>query len=274
MPNPRCQKAWNNSPAMTSQFLRNCFSRLAKRAGLCFDAGMPEAAELKEAAGTRGCARFSMRLRLRPPNTPVPAPGSRGGIRRYAAHAALGLALLGCLSSLAAEPGFHQQYLSFSTNNPESWEVRSPRLVDTNNTGYKLRSVLTNLANLKTTAALAGVRPGMTMDEVVTQWGRPPEMWAKGFEGPRFCYKEVSVFFDASGNAVKSIFTQDFPGLERALMVTPKIEECLRALGQPNFRDDTASGSQCWLIYEMTNIVIKVGCVRGRLSTIQMDRRE
>jgi hypothetical protein len=189
-------------------------------------------------------------------------------------YAALSLALFGGLSSLAAEPGFHQQYLSFSTNNPESWEVRSPRLVDTNNTGYKLRSVLTNLANLKTTAALAGVRPGMTMDEVVAQWGKPVELWAKGFEGPRLCYKEVSVFFDASGNSVKSIFTQDLTGLERAMSVTPKVEECLRAFGPPTFRDDTATGTESWLIYELTNVVIKVGCARGRLSTIQMDRRE
>ena len=232
---------------------------------------MREAANLKEAARARGCARFSMRLRLRPPNAPVPAPGSTGVVRRYTA---ISLAVLGCLSSLGAGQPFHQQFLSFAASNPESWEVGSPLLVDTNNRGYKLMSILTNLAKLKTTATLGGVRPGMTMDEVVTQWGKPPEMWAKGFEGPRFCYKEVSVFFDSSGNTVKSIFTQDLPGLERALSVTPKIEECLRALGQPSFRDDTASGSQCWLIYEMTNIVIKVGCVRGRLSTIQMDRRE
>jgi len=189
-------------------------------------------------------------------------------------YAVLSVALLGGLGSLAAEPGFHEQYLSFTTNNPESWEIRLPSLVDTNNTGYKLRSVLTNLAKLKTTAALAGVRPGMTMDEVVAQWGKPAELWAKGFEGPRLCYKEVSVFFDSSGNRVKSIFTQDLPALERSMSVTPKTEECLRALGPPTFRDDTATGSQSWLIYELTNVVIKVGCARGRLSTIQMDRRE
>jgi len=253
---------------------RPCFSRLAKPKGVCFDARMPEAANLKEAARARGCARLPMRLRLRQSNTRVPGPGPTGAIHHYAAHAALGLALLGAVSSLAGEQKFFRQFLSFTASNPQSWEVDSPLLVDTNNRGYKLMSVLTNMAKLKTTAALAGVRPGMTMDEVVTQWGRPPEIWAKGFEGPRFCYKEVTVFFDSSGNAVKSIFTHDFPGLERALSVTPKIEECLHALGPPDFRDDTATGSQCWLIYEMTNAVIKVSCVRGRLSTIQMDRRE
>jgi hypothetical protein len=114
----------------------------------------------------------------------------------------------------------------------------------------------------------------MSMDEVVSQWGKPPVLWIRGFEGPRFSYKEVTVFFDTSGNGVKSIFTEDLPGLERKARLTPKIEECLRALGPPNFRDDTASGSESWLIYELPNAVVKLGCVRGRLSSIQMDRRE
>ncbi len=73
---------------------------------------------------------------------------------------------------------------------------------------------------------------------------------------------------------MKSIFTHDLPRLERTLSITPKIEECVRALGDPQFRDDSTTGKQCWLIYETTHAVIKVGCVRGRLSTIQMDRRE
>ncbi len=250
-----------------SQFPRNDkplpleFSPLARRAPVCFHAGMPEAGNLKEAARPRPPA----------PKTLVPVSGSAGALRHCAAFT---LALLGCLSCLAAEQRFFQQFLSFTASNPETWEVLSPLLVDTNNRGFKLTSILTNLAKLKTTASVAGVRPGMTMDEVVSQWGKPPEIWAKGFEGPRFCYKEVTVFFDSTGNAVKSIFTEDLPSLERSLSLTPRIEQCLRALGEPSFRDDTASGSQCWLIYEMTNMVLKVGCVRGRLSTLQVDRRE
>ena len=62
--------------------------------------------------------------------------------------------------------------------------------------------------------------------------------------------------------------------LERSRLATPKVEDCLRALGPPTFRDDTATGSESWLIYELPTVVIKVGCARGRLSTIQMDRRE
>jgi hypothetical protein len=189
-------------------------------------------------------------------------------------YAALTLLFLGTLNSLAGEQRFYQQFLSFTASHPQSWQIESPSLVDTNNGSYKLLGVLTNLATLKTTAALAGVRPGMSMDEVVARWGKPLELWAKGFQGPRLCYKEVTVFFDPAGKSVKSIFTQDFPRLERRFSVTPKIEECLLALGQPNFRDDTTSGSQSWLIYELTNVVLKIGCVRGRLSTIQMDLRE
>jgi hypothetical protein len=197
--------------------------------------------------------------------------GRRAGLGHWAT---LGLALFGCLAASAAPQPFRQQYASFVAAHPESWDVNSPLLVDTNNRDYKLAGLLTNLARLKTTASVAGVRPGMSMDEVVSQWGKPPVLWIRGFEGPRFSYKEVTVFFDTSGNGVKSIFTEDLPGLERKARLTPKIEECLRALGPPNFRDDTASGSESWLIYELPNAVVKLGCVRGRLSSIQMDRRE
>ena len=189
-------------------------------------------------------------------------------------YAATCLVLLGLLSSFAGEQPFYQRFLSFTAANPQSWEVDSPLLVDTNKQGLQTGERPDEPRQAQTTGALAGVRPGMTMDEVVTQWGKPPELWVKGFEGPRFCYKEVSVFFDSSGNAVKSIFTQNFPSLRAPSLVTPKIEDCLSALGPADFRDDTATGSQCWLIYELTNAVIKVGCVRGRLSTIQLDRRE
>lgn len=199
------------------------------------------------------------------------ASGRKAGIGPCAA---LALALLSGFASSAAPEPFRQQYVTFLAAHPDTWEITSPLLVDTNNRSFKLSTILTNLSKLKTTTSIAGVRPGMTMDEVVTQWGKPPELWAKGFEGPRFAYKEVTVFFDATGNAVKSIFTEDLPSLERKLALTPKIEECIHTLGPPNFRDDTASGSESWLIYELPNAVIKLGCVRGRLSTIQMDRRE
>ncbi len=188
--------------------------------------------------------------------------------------AAVALVLLGTLALRAAQQPFRQQYASFVAAYPDSWRVESPALVDTNNRGFKLTSVLTNLSKLKATGTVGGVQPGMTMDEVVTLWGKPPELWAKGFDGPRFCYKEVTVFFDSPGNAVRSIFTEDLPSLERQLRVTPKIEDCIRTLGPPSARDDAASGSECWLIYELTNSIIKLGCVRGRLSTIQMDLRE
>lgn len=183
------------------------------------------------------------------------------------------LLLLGCCRASAADKDeFYHHFQNFTAANAQAWEVTSPLLVDTNNRAYKLTNVLTQLDKLKSTGALAGVRPGMTMDDVVARWGKPLELWAKGFGGPRFVYKEVSLFFDPAGNSVKSIYTHDLPSLERSLLLTPKIEECLRALGNPNFRDDGTVGSQCFLIYETTNAVIKVGCVRGRLSSIQLDR--
>jgi hypothetical protein len=182
------------------------------------------------------------------------------------------LLALGCLKGSAAESTFYRAFTSIVATNEMAWEIKSPLLVATNNTGYKLTNAIVNLASIRTTGALAGVRPGMTMDEVVECWGKPMELWVKGFGGPRFRYKEVSVFFEPTGNRVKSIYTQDLPSLMRMIEITPKIQECLSALGEPTYRDDSATGSQGFLVYETPKARLKMGYVRGKLSSIQLEQ--
>jgi len=179
---------------------------------------------------------------------------------------------LGCLSSAGADQSYFRNFQSFIATNDQAWEARSPVFVDTNNTGFKLTNVIVNLASIKTTGALSGVRPGMTMAEVVGAWGKPMELWVKGFGGPRFRYKEVSVFFEPDRDSVRSIYTQDLPSLMRRIEITPKIQECLNALGDPSYRDDAPSGSQGFLVYETPKIRLKLGCVRGKLSSIQLEQ--
>ena len=215
-----------------------------------------------------GMAGWSFRLSPR-----EQAPLELSARLMHAIHRATVLLLaLGCWSGVAAEPTFYRTYMSVVATNEMAWEIRSPSLVDTNNTGYKLTNALVNLASIKITGALAGVRPGMTMDEVVGCWGKPMELWVKGFGGPRFRYREVSVFFELTGNSVKSIYTQDLPSLMRTIEITPKIQECLRALGEPSYRDDSATGSQGFLVYETPKARLKIGCVRGKLSSIQLEQ--
>jgi len=204
----------------------------------------------------------------------VTAEPEHTGLMRAIRRTLMVLLALGCLRGQGAEPVFYRNLMSFTATNTTAWEVRTPWFVDTNNTGYKLTNAILNLGIMKSTGALAGVGPGMTMDEVVGCWGKPMELWVKGFGGPRFRYKEVSVFFDATGNTVKSVYTQDLPSLMRTLGITPKIQECLSALGEPSYREDSSSGSKGFLVYETPKTRLKIGCVKGKLSSIQLEEAD
>ena len=184
------------------------------------------------------------------------------------------LLVLVCWRSLGADQTYYRNLQFFLATNSQVWEVRAPSFVDTNNTGFKLTNVVVNLASLRKTGTVGGVRPGMTMEEVIACWGKPLELWAKGLGGPRFCYKEVSVFFEPARNSVKSVYTQDLPSLMRKLEITPKVQECLNALGNPTFRDDTAAGDKTFFDYETPQARLKIGCVRGKLASIQLESPE
>ena len=220
------------------------------------------------------------------------------------------LLALGCalVSSPGAEPTYYRNLMGFIAANPGAWEVQSPLFVDTNNTAFKLtnmvfkvvdtnlteaklkslglkltdtnhtRLTLTNvmfdLSKIRATGTVAGVRPGMGMDEVVRLWGKPMELWAKGFGGPRLRYREVSVFFDPARDSVRSIYTQDLPSLLRKLDNTPRIEDCLNALGAPSYQENTTSGKEGFLVYETAATRLKVGCTKGRLASIQLEVAE
>ena len=170
---------------------------------------MPEAGNLKEAARPRPPA----------PKTLVPVSGSAGALRHCAAFT---LALLGCLSCLAAEQRFFQQFLSFTASNPETWEVLSPLLVDTNNRGFKLTSILTNLAKLKTTASVAGVRPGMTMDEVVSQVGETAGNLGQRLQGPPVLLQGSHRLFRFHGQRREIHFHGGPPRPRAVLVADPK----------------------------------------------------
>jgi hypothetical protein len=132
----------------------------------------------------------------------------------------------------------------------------------------------------------------MTMTEVVATWGKPMELWVKGFGGPRFRYQEVNVFFDPRFDRVKSIYTHNLPALLRKLELTPKVTECLAALGDPGDREDSTTGGPgyietqtrveqrktkgapvmwTFLNYPLGETRFKIGFERGRLSTLQLE---
>src|SRR5262245_61470584 len=94
-----------------------------------------------------------------------------------------------CFTCAAADETYFQQYLRIvdMTKWPTNWMgTKSPFLVDTNNAGPKLRSVIIPVDNLRTNGDIAGIHLGMTTDEVVARWGKPRSIVCSSPIGPWF----------------------------------------------------------------------------------------
>jgi len=82
-----------------------------------------------------------------------------------------------------AEDPVYRQFLSLvDTNDPGPQAIKSPSLVDTNNAAMKATGIVTNLAKLKEQDGIAGIRLGMTMEQVMAVWGKPTRIWEKSKE--------------------------------------------------------------------------------------------
>ena len=74
-------------------------------------------------------------------------------------------------------------------------------LIQTNNPGPCLTNAAISFSRFAEHGELAGIRLGMTMDEVVAAWGKPREAITHCFLGPRFWYGpggwygDLSLFF-------------------------------------------------------------------------------
>ena len=120
-----------------------------------------------------------------------------------------------------------------------------PSLIDTNNTAPKFTpSKLTELV-LRPQLAIAGVKLGMTMEQVVATWGRPRWVTQYFNRTPVLRYSDsveawdsyarTSVFFRPGSNSVMVIWVVfDWPRGKPWL--SPKVDECFRVLGEPAAR--------------------------------------
>lgn len=123
-----------------------------------------------------------------------------------------------------------------------------PFLVDTNNTGAKVTSADLDLQRLKERGEVSGVRLGMTMDEAIARWGKPPSGY-----GPMGCLHGLATFIytDAAlgfgSNCLETIqistLAETFGNLSRI----SKSADCLSILGSPT--DQRTSGANSNLVY-------------------------
>jgi len=172
-----------------------------------------------------------------------------------------------CIRAFAADGNFYRLFQSAATNE-RSMEIYSPHLVDTNNTGFKLTNALLHLDALKADGEPSGIRLGMSMEEVVAQWGKPIGIDPQCLGYPHFIYREAHVYFDKASNSVKAIHG-DVPDLARTLGTWPTTEDCIRQIGTPSQRQYHAEGTHYYLVYENPKGRMRLLCISGKLTGIE-----
>ncbi len=190
-------------------------------------------------------------------------------------HSALTVLFLSVSLCRGAESSFYRTFLSSVNSNDltRPVAVRSPLLVDTNNTAPKLATTPLDLIKAKDTGAVGGIRLGMTMEEVVARWGKPQGLYSRCLGGPRFFYSDANVVFDPASNSVKRIVLfENFPRFADGLSASSRTEDFLHILGNPTARKDEADGDVCHLTYETRLSTLKISRGYGRLWSIQLDR--
>jgi hypothetical protein len=166
------------------------------------------------------------------------------------------VAIVFCWQCLLAEESFYQRYEKIvDTSGLWPTGINSPSLVDTNNTVAKLTNVVIRLDNLRTNSEVAGIRLGMTTDEVVARWGRPRGLQCSSAAGPNFNYIDTRLRFKT--NALDCVHIPRTAQFDHGLRGDSTLKDWMRVLGEPIMRKDDQFGS--WLVYEfrgMTRTVL------------------
>ena len=155
---------------------------------------------------------------------------------------------LSVFSGHAASDGYYKLFLSLGPTNETSMPYGGeevPLVTDTNNIAPKLTKSKLSELTVGPQPAVAGVQLGMKMDQVVAAWGKPREVSV--YHGaPRLLYQDshdaydvyahTYVFFSPGSNSVMAVwvFFSNNAGQPR---LSPKVQECLRVLGEPVARN-------------------------------------
>lgn len=183
------------------------------------------------------------------------------------------LALLSCLACSALGGEYYDRFLAALTNESSQLPaIRSPLLVDTNNTTLKVTNVMAALTTDQGNAAFAGIRFDMTMEEVVALWGKPRSLYSRCFGGPRLCYAGASVIFEPASNRVFRVRMEGWPHREDVGSPELTVEECLKALGEPTSSHQESEDSFGTLVYETRLQKLTLWFAQGRLFTVTAER--
>ena len=198
---------------------------------------------------------------------------------RNISHYLVVLILVSVTKCWSADQDLYRTFLSMvSSNGGQNVPITSPFLIDTNNLAPKLTNLVVNLTDTKATGRLGDIRLGMTMEQVVANWGKPRGIWPRCFGGVLFCYTGVSVIFETGSNSVLSVLTyahtSDLPHFADGLSASSGIPDFIRVLGNPSARYELGDGSlpSRELVFVTPAATLQLGFNNGKLSGLRLDR--
>ncbi len=186
----------------------------------------------------------------------------------------------------SAESTFFRNFMDSVDTNDLSRivAVTSPSLVDTNNRAVKLGATTNTLVAMRELGSVSGVRLGMTMSEVVSQWGKPPRFYTKCRIGPNFAYSDVGLYFE--GDSLCEIYvpasnldTFYHSGSDRrfenGLTGSSIIYDVQRVLGEPTSHTANAREEREYLVYESPShaLIVAFDSESKRMSHITLQKR-
>jgi hypothetical protein len=151
--------------------------------------------------------------------------------------------------------------------------VTAPQLIDTNNTAAKVSNGVLDLKTVRARGEVAGVRLGMTMEEVAGSWGKPSHIWSKCGGGPLFSYQDANVIFDPSSNSVMRVRIHKLPRLGGGLSTASSVDQFIAVLGEPAARKEQPKREQTDLIYESPTLTLDLEFCGDGLWYICLERR-
>ena len=150
-----------------------------------------------------------------------------------------GLLVLGCWTAFGGGDYYESFCAARGVDVSRNKRVDAPALLDTNNTAFRITNILTGLTESRKSGEVASLRLGMTMDEVVAAWGKPPQfIWTWCFGGPRLCYADASAIFDPATNRLIRVRLEVVPHHEDAPSPSITIDDAIQLLGPPTARTE------------------------------------
>ena len=198
--------------------------------------------------------------------------GSRpngSGVGKAGATLLIVLALQSC-QCLAGDSSYYHEFLTATSGKPTPFQITSVSLVDTNNCSPAGRRRLS-----LSPGAIADARLGMSMDEIVSRWGKPLAAGLSCTGRPTFSYDEL--WLDFRENQVYSItlylwkpFTPQFAG---GLVPLSGKGKWIRLLGEPSSQHTNTS--TVVLCYETNSSVmtLRFDLEDKQLSSVTLARR-